>query len=267
MSSPSPASPPLSKNPRSESHEGSKVMQTHYLDLEESLSTARSELENKLQQTWSDADKCASPNIQHTFRAIRAILSTNTEIWDRCKPYLAKTSVRDESAWACFLKRRFTSVRATTDGVLFFVKATSWQNTKSFSISELCFCPSHLRIFQLEYLDCPCDGIKLIDYESLLERSLVLNSTTLQPFLLELKKHLETVQVLLGKIDAWLMEMQTVHLFLESTFGRSIPANNNLSLAFEKSKLRGSLNHEFKITEADGRARFTKFLDTIQTFP
>lgn len=224
-------SSPPAKKPRSETDEGLKVT-NQQLDLEESASTARSKVEGKLQQSWSDVDKCASQNVKHNFRAIRAILSTNTEIWNRCKPHLLRAENRNSGrAQADFFRDVWTSVQATTEGTdRIHFKASCKTCTKMFTIGFLCFFPSHLAIFQLEYSLTFSDGLKMIDYESLLERSLVLNSTTLEPYLLELKKYLETVQVWLGRIDAWLMKSQ----FLESSLGPWDPLPDG-SLELRKS--------------------------------
>jgi hypothetical protein len=56
------------------------------------------------------------------------------------------------------------------------------------------------------------------DYECFLERSLVLHGDVLALFLVELKEHLELVQVFLGKIEAWMMEPIEHIKFLDETF-------------------------------------------------
>ena len=44
----------------------------------------------------------------------------------------------------------------------------------------------------------------------------------LSPFLVKLKDHLESVQVCLGEVDSWLMDVKSNTEFLESTFGVSL---------------------------------------------
>jgi hypothetical protein len=59
----------------------------------------------------------------------------------------------------------------------------------------------------------------LIDYESFLERSFLLNDDVLVPFMCNLKEHLATVQKSLVDMEQWLATGQCNKFFIETTFG------------------------------------------------
>lgn len=59
---------------------------------------------------------------------------------------------------------------------------------------------------------------ELPDYKNYFETALLLNDDVLLPFFVQLKGFLETVQVFLGEIDQWILEVSFRNNFLAETF-------------------------------------------------
>lgn len=64
----------------------------------------------------------------------------------------------------------------------------------------------------------PNDEDILPDYDSYLSKSTILCDEVLLPFLIELRKHLQDVQVFLGTIEAWLLKPSIQEIFLNELF-------------------------------------------------
>eukprot|EP00526_Cylindrotheca_closterium_P019040 CAMPEP_0113615754 /NCGR_PEP_ID=MMETSP0017_2-20120614/7873_1 /TAXON_ID=2856 /ORGANISM="Cylindrotheca closterium" /LENGTH=223 /DNA_ID=CAMNT_0000525019 /DNA_START=757 /DNA_END=1428 /DNA_ORIENTATION=+ /assembly_acc=CAM_ASM_000147 len=220
----------------------------------------------RLKESWSATDR-TNPDIERNLQVIRAMLSLNTEIWERCKLHMEPFTVSEK--WATFQRQQFKVVRAGSHfaGELSF-SALYETEKKTFNIAPLCICPTNLAIFQFEYLPYP-NNPRFIDYAALLERALLLHDDVLEPFLVELKKHIEGIQVVLGTIEEWLHERLTVSDFIESSFG--VDLTHTFGGSGER-KLRtcfvsGSHVAEFQVVKESERMRLTKFLDFISAAP
>lgn len=91
----------------------------------------------------------------------------------------------------------------------------------TFDLSLLKQLPAALGILQ------PINQTKLlvffIDYELIVQRAIgAFHEDVLHPFLAQLKRHLETIQVCLGEVDSWLLDAETYMRFLETTFGKKL---------------------------------------------
>jgi hypothetical protein len=85
-------------------------------------------------------------------------------------------------------------------------------------LSEL---PSHLsNIFVAQHQAPPFQVY--IDYNAFFETAIMLHDDVLEPFLVKLKRHLESIQVCLGKIESWLLEQKDNIQFLEKIFGTEL---------------------------------------------
>mmetsp|Transcript_13388 Transcript_13388/g.32242 ORF Transcript_13388/g.32242 Transcript_13388/m.32242 type:complete len:255 (+) Transcript_13388:1259-2023(+) len=232
----------------------------------ESVANARTNMAKRLKESWSATDR-TNPDIERNLQVIRAMLSLNTEIWERCKLHMEPFTVSED--WATFQRQQFKVVRAGSHfaGELSF-SALYETEKKTFNIAPLCICPANIAIFQFEYLPYP-NNPRFIDYAALLERALLLHDDVLEPFLVELKKHIEGIQVVLGTIEEWLHERLTVSDFIESSFG--VDLTHTFGGSGER-KLRtcfvsGSHVAEFQVVKESERMRLTKFLDFISAAP
>jgi hypothetical protein len=66
------------------------------------------------------------------------------------------------------------------------------------------------------------------NYELLLKRFMLLNDDVLPGFLMEFKSFLEKLQVVLGKVDAWLLQSKECADFLKDHFGVTLRRNSML---------------------------------------
>ena len=75
-------------------------------------------------------------------------------------------------------------------------------------------------LFVVKYQAAPYQAF--VDYDALFKTAIVLHDDVLEPFLVKLKQHLESIQVCLGEIESWLLEPKSNIQFLEKTFGTKL---------------------------------------------
>lgn len=218
----------------------------------------------RLKASWSSADRANNPEMERNLQITRAMLAINNEIWNRCKNHMLEPTFDN---YAIFQRPQFQLVRASGNftGEITF-SAVYETERETFNIAPLCTCPPNLAIFQFEYLPSYNHHTRFIDFEALLERALLLHDDVLEPFLVELKKHIETIQVALGTIEEWLQERMMVNDFIESSFG--VDLSNTFGGSGGEQHLgtfRVSDSHaaEFQVVEESERIRLTNFLDFI----
>ena len=102
-------------------------------------------------------------------------------------------------------------------------------------------------LFVVKYQAAPYQAF--VDYDALFKTAIVLHDDVLEPFLVKLKQHLESIQVCLGEIESWLLEPKSNIQFLEKTFGRKLknlpetPLGNTLTLTLtSKVEYRNFIN-------------------------
>ena len=162
----------------------------------------------------SSSSECVNYDMEYNIRAIRAILATNDEIWDRCKGY----RLGREGDETSFFKADYSRVRATTMAGHVEFMAEKERMVKFFNTEVLFQLPRKLNIYHgLRQLD---DGSEFINFRSVLSKSYILSDQVLAPFLFKLKSHMESVQVCLGRIESWLMTPTETEHFLETTFDK-----------------------------------------------
>jgi hypothetical protein len=135
-------------------------------------------------------------------KSTKAIITTNQEILERCEEYEDKSSTSKSAEGMKltrfgFIKVNVTTVLAGNSSSLEFA-STPELSVRDFGLPVPV--PEELR----EIIAFEMNGI-FPDYESLLGRAVLLHDDLLIPFLLNLKEHLENIQVYLGTIEAWLM--------------------------------------------------------------
>jgi hypothetical protein len=75
-------------------------------------------------------------------------------------------------------------------------------------------------LFVVKYQAAPYQAF--VDYDALFKTAIVLHDDVLEPFLVKLKQHLESIQVCLGEIESWLLEPKSNIQFLDKTFGTKL---------------------------------------------
>ena len=160
------------------------------------------------------------PSFDGTKAAIEELLKENREILGRLKGYTGydwEEGVGEgkKMASSASLNRQAYEVVKTRheNGCILFVTYPRYRETP-FDITSLIEVPPELSIiYPLRHQS------GLIDYESFLERSFLLNDDVLVPFMCNLKEHLATVQKSLVDMEEWLATGQCNKSFIETTFG------------------------------------------------
>jgi len=95
------------------------------------------------------------------------------------------------------------------------------RDLNAFCLKSLCEIPAGLNdLFVVKYQAAPYHAF--IDYDAFFRTAIMLHDDILEPFLVKLKQHLESIQVCLGKIESWLLEPKSNIQFLEETFGKKL---------------------------------------------
>jgi hypothetical protein len=120
---------------------------------------------------------------------------------------------------ATFTRSTFDEVRVRQNPLKFneteFI--TEQQRLKAFCLKSLCELPASLNdLFVVKHQAAPYKAF--IDYDAFFRTAIVLHDDVLEPFLVKLKQHLESIQVCLGEIESWLLEPKSNIQFLEETF-------------------------------------------------
>jgi len=164
-------------------------------------------------------------NIEHVFREIRALLQINSEIFTRC---MLSVDAGYSGKSATFNRVGYDVVRVrqnpTNDTLTEFV-TNQEQSQQTFSMELLSELPSHLsNIFVAQHQAPPFQVF--IDYSAFFETAItMLRDDVLEPFLVKLKRHLESIQVCLGEIESWLREPKENIQFLEKIFGTNLESS------------------------------------------
>jgi hypothetical protein len=218
------------------------------------LSRARGEVANDLRPSNGAVE---SSNVEQNIREIRAIITTNAEILDRC------IGSRKGNSYSTFLRYSFDVVEIRTIGSTTRFVAYPERSEKSFDmtpLTELPACIANIFVPPKKFFD------NFIDYEAFFEKSLILHDEVLGAFLLQLKDHLlSSVQVCLGKIETWLMESESNINYLESKFGVKMEFPERCIILKEwTTTLPGTINLQFNISEENDRKKLEKVLELME---
>ena len=175
----------------------------------------------------SEKNKNVNYDIEQNIREIRAILATNTEIFDRCMDYLKEDDDHSDNNRYTFVRVNFNTInsipqdREDYDSVPQLVAIPS-RTESEFDMSSLIDPPTGIEdIIVIKRFSESYDHEKFIDYTKFFESALLLHDDVLEPILAKLKDKLMDIQVCLGNIDAWVMEPQKCINFLKDTFKQS----------------------------------------------
>lgn len=179
---------------------------------------------NKEEQTNFDTEQ--------NIREIRALLAINDEIFDRCMANATTTGGKTRLARYGFGTVKTRHLRDSSELELVTQPTRTWEN---FDTSVLTAPPKGLRdIFQYKYKDAPYS--KFVDYNFLFKKSLLLHDDALAMFLPKLKEHLESVQVCLGDLDAWVMQPHKDVSLINDVFGKQLNIPSDIDPHKKSSK-------------------------------
>ena len=189
-----------------------RVERTEQSTHGEIISLARHRIIKKILPEQSSAELDGS-NLHLTIAAVRALVATNDEIFHRIMGSFSHGCISGS------VFERYGYERVNVKQVQTKTQFTTFAEYSSmtFDLSPLKRLPAALCILQPVYkkkvLSC------FIDYELSVERALgALHEGVLLPYLVQLKHHLESIQVCLGEVDSWLLDAETNLRFIETTF-------------------------------------------------
>lgn len=164
-------------------------------------------------------------NIEHVFREIRALLQINSEIFTRC---MLSVDAGYSGESATFNRVGYDVVRVRqnpTNATLTEFVTNQEHSQQTFSMELLSELPSHLsNIFVAQHQAPPFQVF--FDYSAFFETAItMLRDDVLEPFLVKLKRHLESIQVCLGEIESWLREPKDNIQFLQRIFGTDLESS------------------------------------------
>lgn len=150
------------------------------------------------------------------------LVTTNREIWERCKPFCCKTfkSVGGSTDMGVFYRVRHTNAKADT--------CRNYQEQRELILTsephaiKLAF---EIPIYLPAGLEClvatrrPQEDDFVPNYGLLLQQSMLLIDELVPTFLLGFKAFLESHQLALGHVDAWLFHDNDEQIFLQDQFG------------------------------------------------
>lgn len=222
MSSSEPPTKKQKQTDEAETNDGDSNSTPHHIEQPtELVSRVREDIVKELERSANN-DVGVYYDINHSIREIRAIISTNEEIFSRSLKSISIKS-NDRATHQTVMLISYPIVGSHTyDAATLFVTYPE-RSERTFDVEPLMNLPTELsRILSFEYKE----GTTFIDYASFFEKSLVLHDGVLGPFLAKLKNHLMNVQVCLGNIESWAMESYDNIDYLESTFGVKLEIPN-----------------------------------------
>lgn len=164
--------------------------------------------------------------VDHLVTVCHALVTTNREIWERCKPFHCTTiaSADSQPDMCTFYRIGYVNVRGATPQ--YHKDCLKFESTPE--LTKSCF---EIPISLPEKLECLVVHPRtekndiMPNYELFFQRSMLLVDDILPGFLLEFKAFLENQQIALGKVDAWLMQANEDALLLQSLFKVALPCD------------------------------------------
>ena len=234
----------------------------------------------------------SSDDLRTLTRLVGALISTNEEIWLRCKESLY-TDENDESDRKYMFARisiETIQVSSTHKRTLNFTTqpVIEHRRTLDTDLPQIKDVPEKLTsIFAVSTRE---ENVNMPDYEKLFHSMLLLEEDVLLPFLNIFKDHLEDVQVRFGKVEAWLAKSEPCSALIKDLFPEfELPQTDPSEVCCEncgeylidhpntyctrielecstlKSIQNSDCGHDekFNITEEKGRTKLKKFLEYI----
>lgn len=199
-------------------------------------------------------ENCNDDNmeLERMIETTKALLTVNKEIWDRCRPHHIQTASQIRLSNSSGESRAYhqgdnkrpakrTRRKGVTIGPMDFLRTgfdrvfvatrgyeqdQSGQSNEYNSISISALATRTVHSFDaLPPIPQPLASIVAVSESGIsglngfFEAALLLDDDILLPFLVILKHHFQELHVLLGKIEAWLTEIQVCQNFLMNEFG------------------------------------------------
>jgi len=157
-----------------------------------------------------------------------ALIITNQEIWERCKPFNCTTNTSADSQQEKYTFYGIGYVNIKASSSLHVKDCVTFESTLEVTKSSFKIpisLPKRLECFVSPARCQPAKNDIIPDYELFLRRSMLLVDEVLIGFLLKFKTFLEDQQIALGKVDAWLLQADEDALFLQNQFNVNIPCD------------------------------------------
>lgn len=178
------------------------------------------QIREKGQKRFASRKKNVIYDIEQNVREIRALLNINSEIFGRVMDSASNYS-SGNSATLTRYGFDVVKVRQSGGSTEFITEAAV--SAKAFTIDALLNLPNDLTgVLVVQYQAAPFSNF--IDYNAFFRSALMLHDDILEPFLVKLKDRVESIHVLLGEMETWLLESQRKIEFIESTFGMKLEA-------------------------------------------
>ena len=178
-------------------------------------------------------------DLEMSLRMVRGLLTTNQEIWDRCisRSATSQNNFHDVDGKPFFT--RFVHREVS-------IEHHKYSRTTSFAVTieyERIMADKHLPTNLPKELQALIVAPKVHgfpNYPKCFDNAMTLQDDVLVPFLTLFRKHLEEVQVGLGKVDEWLGEAEDIKSFLEDVLKvkieEPVAANNGCQDCRESHK-------------------------------
>ena len=169
-------------------------------------------------QRYSSRRKNINHDIEQNTREIRALLKINAEIFDRVK---SSSTLNGNSATVTRYGFDVVKVRNINGASQTQFITEEKRSQKDFSVTCLSELPVEMSgVIKVRYQVPPFHT--LIDYDAFFNSSLLLHDDIIEPFLIKLKSHIESIHVCLGEIESWLQVSKSNIDFIEATFGKKL---------------------------------------------
>jgi hypothetical protein len=133
------------------------------------------------------------------------------------------------------------------------------RDQEAFSMKPLLELPAGLNdLFVVKYQAAPYHDF--INYDDFFKTAIMLHDDVLEPFLVKLKQHLESIQVCLGEIESWLLEPKSNIQFLEETFGKKLDILTDEDQVLTTYRDSGRFERTFTLAEASDQQKLKNFL-------
>jgi hypothetical protein len=229
-------------------------------------------------------------DIEQNVREVRALLKINAEIFGRCMVSRVlvdddedctddeSCTSSDDSDDSCFQSRaryakelglltfkrsdfaEVTVRQCPTNAAVTELITVQERDQEAFSMKPLLELPAGLNdLFVVKYQAAPYHDF--IDYDDFFKTAIMLHDDVLEPFLVKLKQHLESIQVCLGEIESWLLEPKSNIQFLEETFGKKLErvqlGRDQVLTTYRDS---GRFERTFTLAKASDQQKLKNFL-------
>ena len=232
-------------------------------------------------------DDVSDYDVERNLREIRGILSTNQEILNRSKDSVHPGSNgfgTSSPTEVTFKRVSYNEVKVTSEDIFSWDPSPTSTYLIKFAVKEV-FSRNAFDLAPLgELPKCLRDVIvpetkplifshgqrhTVIDFETVVDRALLLHEDVQGPALSAIKRQLMDVQVLLGSIEGWIIEGSSGMHFISETFGVDLDEKfgGGVQTGVEsviKAKQSGiSMTATFDVSVEMDRERLKRILDLI----